>query len=1211
MDRHDAYHPELVSQQNQHLHTHHNNQHAFDSGNFFKINAPNGMTPVKPRRASATSSSNNQSSSSTTPICRCRVLYLGSAVPHVTKDGLQGIQEPLRDLYPDHETLLNQDSEAIGIDSWLSVWSNGILIENVDGSGRENKRFFPIESLHYCAAVRYVVIPNESNNSHHHHAYNSINPHHNQSTTFATLHAPPETLRESDSLQSNGQYSSSKTQVTDLTETGRVLKMNGVESTSGAGASASSLIHESNTASSSSKAVISGGASSSFSSHLSSPPGSSVPASSSSKIKFLPLDSPFSRNCNITLHPPLFACILRRTTGIKVLECHAFICKRDQAANALVRCCFHAYADSMHAKQMEQELLESQSNYTASVMRADRAVDTVMRTDDSRRGSRDGGGGRGTDGGSRAKINGLQANGRFSRSISDLDSVENKIEAWRQRSTEALNKEVHNDSIEVIVSNKNNRRKKRHDPQIDNDDDEEDEGDINEDAPRSRHNGRRRASSANNNDDEGDDDHDNDNYKVWSGGDQGRNSRGFPSLSASTPHLHLRQNNVRSVDESRLIHAPGHHLIHPALQVLHDGRGTLRSVRTTASSVHHPMFRPPSVSSRSMINLAPHHPDHLPLTPPHHPLGFHVIHGPPPGHPGHHGPHFPFPPPVPTTLSKKQIKSLKSSMKKLQKKNKGIPLPPPEFLMSGPPPPPPFIRGHPPPPHAIPILVRGLPTPPPPHLMHPPPGKLMHPMEEPNYPLHLRPLTPVNGIPHLHPYHHLHPDHPLSLPHSVYGTTGRGMRRESSQVMEMSQEPVSWNGRSSPSPPSKASSSRRSSTNQQKQHDSNSDEPPSDSSIFNNGIYKKKANLNERAFSYSIRQESQSRSGSVGNVNYSDNESKGGKHFNPRLGAHHPMMSSSTAGEDEDGILAQSLENLHLTNGNVREGGGSKLMMLMKQRNGKSSTSSQSSSVHSSSQQQHQQPHLLHHHPHNYMNGVGSPSGQNTIANQGNNLKTASIKRGSGSSLQYHLHNTNGMNGSASGIPSSASNGGNKATPVPPPAVMTNGGRSGKWSVRTIKRKDIKNMHKMKNISNFPVEVNCSAHQLSSSCFSFSHIFDCFLFPNFISDSTNSNNNNNLRLNCNKRRKHISSLLWGKHLRLPTARCEGSFILIRMSVFVWQRHLRHHYDRKKEKGVMNHEDSGCDSCFFCLPDSWEGGLRERERERQRNAKFNVIILWDS
>ena len=40
-----------------------------------------------------------------TPICRCRVLYLGSSVPHVTKDGLQGIQEPLKELYPEDGAL--------------------------------------------------------------------------------------------------------------------------------------------------------------------------------------------------------------------------------------------------------------------------------------------------------------------------------------------------------------------------------------------------------------------------------------------------------------------------------------------------------------------------------------------------------------------------------------------------------------------------------------------------------------------------------------------------------------------------------------------------------------------------------------------------------------------------------------------------------------------------------------------------------------------------------------------------------------------------------------------------------------------------------------------------------------------------------------------------------------------------------------------------
>lgn len=169
--------------------------------------------------------------SESTPICRCRVLYLGSAVPRQSKDGLQGIQEPLRSLYP-----IEGAGEAKGIDSWLSVWSNGILLENVDENRKQVTRFFPIESLHYCAAVRQVLIPERGN-----------------------AHPEP---------------------------------------------------------------------------------------------KFLPLDSPFARTPRVQ-HPPIFAAILRRTTGIKVLECHSFICKREAAANALVRCCFHAYADNSYAKQIE------------------------------------------------------------------------------------------------------------------------------------------------------------------------------------------------------------------------------------------------------------------------------------------------------------------------------------------------------------------------------------------------------------------------------------------------------------------------------------------------------------------------------------------------------------------------------------------------------------------------------------------------------------------------------------------------------------------------------------------------------------------------------------------------------------------------------------------------------------------------------------------
>ncbi|XP_043282093.1 uncharacterized protein [Venturia canescens] len=164
-----------------------------------------------------------------TPYCRCRVLYLGSSVPHASKEGLLGVQEPLRELYPEQGAV-----GARGIDSWLSVWSNGLLLENVDEHRKKVTRFFPIEALHYCAAVRHVK----------------------------------------------------------------------------------------------------GG------------------TGDSSTTRFLPLDSPFARTPSAN-HPPLFAAVLRRTTGIKVLECHAFICKRDMAANALVRCCFHAYADSSYAKGLD------------------------------------------------------------------------------------------------------------------------------------------------------------------------------------------------------------------------------------------------------------------------------------------------------------------------------------------------------------------------------------------------------------------------------------------------------------------------------------------------------------------------------------------------------------------------------------------------------------------------------------------------------------------------------------------------------------------------------------------------------------------------------------------------------------------------------------------------------------------------------------------
>ncbi|XP_013786943.1 uncharacterized protein LOC106470877 [Limulus polyphemus] len=193
----------------------------------------------------------------TTPICRCRVLYLGSAVSHITKDGLQGLQEPLRVLYPGRDTF-----NTTGIDSWLSVWSNGILLENVDKYMRQMTRFFPIESLYYCAAIRNVVVQDIGG---------------------------------------------------DKVET------------------------------------------------------------------FLPLDSLFVRQAN-SKHPPLFACILRRTTKMTALECHAFICKKDAAANAIVRCCFHAYTDNIQARQLEESPHHLETRRSLSIS----GLDTFQRVEDWR-----------------------------------------------------------------------------------------------------------------------------------------------------------------------------------------------------------------------------------------------------------------------------------------------------------------------------------------------------------------------------------------------------------------------------------------------------------------------------------------------------------------------------------------------------------------------------------------------------------------------------------------------------------------------------------------------------------------------------------------------------------------------------------------------------------------------------------------------------------
>ncbi len=151
------------------------------------------------------------------PLARCRVLYLGSAVPVETAQGLEAVQAPLRERYQ-----VEASGEVAGIDAWATVYSSGLQMQYV--ADRNTVTWFPVQSLHVCAAVKCV---------------------------------------------------------------------NEVRGETGEGSP-----------------------------------------------KFVALDSPAANNSS---HPPMFCSIMRRTKGVKVLECHSFIAKSYQAAMAMVQAITHAY----------------------------------------------------------------------------------------------------------------------------------------------------------------------------------------------------------------------------------------------------------------------------------------------------------------------------------------------------------------------------------------------------------------------------------------------------------------------------------------------------------------------------------------------------------------------------------------------------------------------------------------------------------------------------------------------------------------------------------------------------------------------------------------------------------------------------------------------------------------------------------------------------
>ncbi|XP_076452939.1 uncharacterized protein LOC143288401 [Babylonia areolata] len=84
------------------------------------------------------------------PLLKKRVLYIGSAVPLETAEGLDGVQKPLGERYP-----LDDDSRMEGIVSFISIVKEGITLQHVSDPGRI--LYFPITSLSLCAAVRCVA----------------------------------------------------------------------------------------------------------------------------------------------------------------------------------------------------------------------------------------------------------------------------------------------------------------------------------------------------------------------------------------------------------------------------------------------------------------------------------------------------------------------------------------------------------------------------------------------------------------------------------------------------------------------------------------------------------------------------------------------------------------------------------------------------------------------------------------------------------------------------------------------------------------------------------------------------------------------------------------------------------------------------------------------------------------------------------------------
>ncbi len=89
------------------------------------------------------------------PLAKCRVLYLGSAKPGDHEDGLQAMQQALKERFR-----IDTGGEMQAVDAWLTAYSTGLQM--VYAGNNKISAWFPIQTLCICAGTKCIIAQNQA-----------------------------------------------------------------------------------------------------------------------------------------------------------------------------------------------------------------------------------------------------------------------------------------------------------------------------------------------------------------------------------------------------------------------------------------------------------------------------------------------------------------------------------------------------------------------------------------------------------------------------------------------------------------------------------------------------------------------------------------------------------------------------------------------------------------------------------------------------------------------------------------------------------------------------------------------------------------------------------------------------------------------------------------------------------------------------------------